>query len=337
MSRVATIAQLLNISTVDSSLLDEATAIAQLSKVAGHNVDNDAELNQWINFARGESSQPHLAFLNNFLADKSYLVGDVFTVADAAVLQKLHADNVTQDAVNLINIRRWLSHVQTLVAANVLASVALPEVKLPLLVFASTQVAVAAGSAAPAAPTPAAAATTSDAKDVPPPAEKKEKKEKNDAKKAETAAPPAAAATPAAASEAVDPSKLDIRVGLVVKCWNHPDSDKLLCEEIDLGEGSHRQIASGIRAFYSAEQVAGRKVLVLANLKERSIAGFKSQGMVLCAATADKSDVKLLEVPESATVGEKVVFTGFSGEPATPAQVAKKKIFETLAPLVRYF
>jgi hypothetical protein len=40
--------------------------------------------------------------------------------------------------------------------------------------------------------------------------------------------------------------------------WNHPDSDKLLCEEIDLGAGDVRQIASGIRAFYSAEQLVGK-------------------------------------------------------------------------------
>ncbi len=133
----------------------------------------------------------------------------------------------------------------------------------------------------------------------------------------------------------MDPSKLDIRVGHVVRCWDHPDSDKLLCEEVDLGEGSTRMIASGIRAFYSAADLQGRKVLVLANLKERSIAGFKSQGMVLCASNADKSVVKLLEAPNAANTGDRVVFGAFSGEPATPAQVAKKKIFETLAPLVR--
>jgi methionine--tRNA ligase beta chain len=78
-------------------------------------------------------------------------------------------------------------------------------------------------------------------------------------------------------TETLDPSKLDIRVGLVVKCWDHPDSVKLLCEEIDIGEGSNRSIASGLRAHYKAEELQGRKVLVLANLKERPMAGFKSQ------------------------------------------------------------
>lgn len=63
----------------------------------------------------------------------------------------------------------------------------------------------------------------------------------------------------------------------VLKCWNHPESEKLLCEEIDMGGGDVRTIASGIRAFYTAEEVQGRTVMVLCNLKERSIAGFKSQ------------------------------------------------------------
>ena len=54
---------------------------------------------------------------------------------------------------------------------------------------------------------------------------------------------------------------------------------KLLCEEIDVndGPGVVRTIASGIRSAYSAEQLEGRMVLVLCNLKERAIAGFKSQ------------------------------------------------------------
>ena len=92
-----------------------------------------------------------------------------------------------------------------------------------------------------------------------------------------------------------NPSLLDIRVGEIVKCWNHPDSEKLLCEEIDCGEESGpRSIASGIRAFYAAEEFVGKKVMVLTNLKDRKLAGFVSQGMVLCASSEDGSEVKIL-------------------------------------------
>ena len=59
--------------------------------------------------------------------------------------------------------------------------------------------------------------------------------------------------------------------------------------------------------------------------------------MVLCAVSHDHSVVKLLEAPEGAKVGERVIFPGFptDAEPATPAQMVKKKILEGLAPLVR--
>jgi methionine--tRNA ligase beta chain len=154
---------------------------------------------------------------------------------------------------------------------------------------------------------------------------------------AKTEAPKGKAETAAAAQqvekdEDLDPSKLDIRVGLVTKCWAHPESDKLLCEEIDLGEGAVRQIASGLRPHYQPEEFQGKKVLVLSNLKERSIGGFKSNGMVLCACNEDHTVVKLLQPPAAAAIGERVIFAGFSGEPATPSVMAKKKVLEKLAP-----
>ena len=87
---------------------------------------------------------------------------------------------------------------------------------------------------------------------------KKESKEKKEKKEKDTAS---SSSAPASASADLNPSLLDIRVGEVVKCWNHPDSDKLLCEEVDLGESSGpRNIASGIRQFYTAEQLMWKKV-----------------------------------------------------------------------------
>jgi tRNA-binding EMAP/Myf-like protein len=53
-----------------------------------------------------------------------------------------------------------------------------------------------------------------------------------------------------------------------------------------------------------------RKVLVMANLKARSLGGFSSQGMVLCASNDDHTIVKFVEVPEAANVGDRVVFPG---------------------------
>jgi aminoacyl tRNA synthase complex-interacting multifunctional protein 1 len=98
-----------------------------------------------------------------------------------------------------------------------------------------------------------------------------------------------------------------------------------------------RQIASGLRHFYANESdLTGRKVLVLANLKPRKLAGFASNGMVLCASNAEHTEVKFVEVPASAQVGDRVVFEGDGVgpvvPPADPNKLAKKKLFEKLAP-----
>jgi len=75
------------------------------------------------------------------------------------------------------------------------------------------------------------------------------------------------------AAPAVDPNlpdicKLEFKVGVITKVWVHPEADKLYCEEIDAGEeGGPRQIASGLRAHYSEEEMLGKRVLVVANLK----------------------------------------------------------------------
>jgi len=150
------------------------------------------------------------------------------------------------------------------------------------------------------------------------------------------------------ASASVDPldtyegpaiTALDIRVGRITKVWEHPEADKLYCEEIDVGEDSPRQVASGLRPYMSAEDMEGRLVLVLCNLKARKMLGFPSHGMVLCASNKDHSEVKLVSPPVDAKIGERVTVPGFDfdGEEAKPFaenKVGKKKIFEKLAPFL---
>ncbi|POM79729.1 Methionine-tRNA ligase, partial [Phytophthora palmivora] len=83
--------------------------------------------------------------------------------------------------------------------------------------------------------------------------EEKQKQSEAAAAKAKPAkAKPAKAATPLFAS-------LDIRVGVISKVWKHPESEKLYCEEIDIGEEEPKQIASGLQAFYSLEDMQNRK------------------------------------------------------------------------------
>lgn len=129
----------------------------------------------------------------------------------------------------------------------------------------------------------------------------------------------------------IDISKLDIRVGVIKKAWEHEEADKLFCEEIDIGEEEPRKIASGLRAHYNLGDLQDQRVLVLANLKARKLIGFPSHGMVLCASS-ENGVVKFVEPPEGAEIGERVMVDGFDGEPATENQVAKKKILDKIFP-----
>ena len=137
--------------------------------------------------------------------------------------------------------------------------------------------------------------------------------------------------SPPAAAAPIDVSKLDIRVGVITKAWLHEEADKLFCEEIDIGEESPRQIASGLRAHYNLEDLEGQRVLVLANLKARKLMGFPSHGMVMCASGSDGT-VKFVEPPADAAIGERVMVDGFDGEPATENQVIKKKMLDAIFP-----
>jgi len=127
-------------------------------------------------------------------------------------------------------------------------------------------------------------------------------------------------------------SALDIRVGKIIKAWNHDDAEKLYCEEVDVGEDKPRQIASGLRPFYKLEDMQNRMVLVLCNLKARNLVGFPSHGMVMCASNDDHTKVEFAVPPEGAKIGERVMFEGHDGEPEAENKVAKKKIFDKLAP-----
>jgi len=153
---------------------------------------------------------------------------------------------------------------------------------------------------------------------------------KNAAKAAKKKDQPKADGGGAAAT--VNISALDIRVGKIIKAWEHESAEKLYCEEIDVGEDKPRQIASGLRPFYKLDEMQNRTVLVLCNLKPMNLVGFPSHGMVLCASNADHTAVEFAVPPEGAKIGERVTFEGFEGEPEAQNKVAKKKIFQTLAP-----
>ncbi len=83
-----------------------------------------------------------------------------------------------------------------------------------------------------------------------------------------------------------DFDKLQFRVGKIIKCEEVPKSKKLLCSQVKIGS-EVRQIVSGIKQHYSAEEMVGKKVMVLTNLKPATLAGVLSEGMLLCAEDAE--------------------------------------------------
>ena len=79
-----------------------------------------------------------------------------------------------------------------------------------------------------------------------------------------------------------DFAKMQFVVGEIIKCEEVPKSKKLLCSQVKVGD-SVKQIVSGIKAYYKPEEMVGKKVMVLLNLKPAKLAGIISEGMLLCA------------------------------------------------------
>ena len=92
-----------------------------------------------------------------------------------------------------------------------------------------------------------------------------------------------------------DWEKLQFQVGEIIACEPVKKSKKLLCSQVRIGS-QVRQIVSGIKAHYSAEEMVGKKVMVLVNLKPAKLAGVMSEGMILCAEGED-GELSLM-VPE---------------------------------------
>ncbi len=100
-------------------------------------------------------------------------------------------------------------------------------------------------------------------------------------------------------------SKLQLQIGEILACEEVKKSKKLLCSQVKIGS-EVRQIVSGIKLHYTAEEMVGKKVVVVTNLKPATIAGVESQGMLLCAEDAD-GNLSLLtsekKMPAGAPIG----------------------------------
>ncbi|KAK3378936.1 hypothetical protein B0T24DRAFT_521998 [Lasiosphaeria ovina] len=174
-------------------------------------------------------------------------------------------------------------------------------------------------------------------------AQQKPKKEKKEKAPKQPAPPPAPAV--------VSPCLIDLRVGHILKAIKHPEADSLYVSTIAMGdkpgtddtseyEGQVvRTVCSGLNGLIPLEEMQGRKVVVVCNLKPVKMRGIKSSAMVLAAsprikegeADDHKGPIELVTPPADAKAGERVYFEGWQGEPEKVLN-PKKKVWETFQP-----
>ena len=111
--------------------------------------------------------------------------------------------------------------------------------------------------------------------------------------------------TPSNTIQYDDFAKLELRVATVIECKAHPNADKLLVLQVDLGT-EKRQICAGLRQHYQPEQLVGKQIVVVANLAPRQMRGEISQGMLLAASDPTTQRVIVVAPAEGVAAGSKV-------------------------------
>lgn len=149
----------------------------------------------------------------------------------------------------------------------------------------------------------------------------------------------------------LSPCLIDLRVGHILKAENHPNADSLYVSTIACGDAPGtdntseyegqvaRTVCSGLNGLVPLEEMQGRKIIAVCNLKPVTMRGIKSAAMVLAASPRPKDGeadhhggpVELVSPPTDAKAGERVIFEGWPGEPEGILN-PKKKVWETLQP-----
>ena len=112
-------------------------------------------------------------------------------------------------------------------------------------------------------------------------------------------------AEPPAVVQFDDFLKLNLRVGTITQAELHPQADKLIVLQVDLG-AEKRQLVAGIRGHYDPAALTGKQIIVVANLAPRMMRGVESQGMLLAATSPDQTQVILLTTERPIAPGSRV-------------------------------
>ena len=172
-------------------------------------------------------------------------------------------------------------------------------------------------------------------------AQKKEKKEKQSKPQKQPAK-----------EKPLSPSLIDLRVGHILKAINHPNADSLYVSTIACGDSVGtdntseyegqivRTVCSGLNGLVPLEEMQGRKIVAVCNLKPVTMRGVKSAAMVLAASPRAAEDatenphngpVELVDPPSDAKAGDRLFFEGWEGEPEGVLN-PKKKVWESIQP-----
>jgi methionine--tRNA ligase beta chain len=132
-----------------------------------------------------------------------------------------------------------------------------------------------------------------------------------------------------------DFAQLDIRVGKILEVWNHPESDGMYCEKIDIGS-EVREIGTGVRKCIPIDKVEGL-VLVMANLRPKKCGGFVSNGMVMCAGNAEETVFEFMRPPADSKVGERITLEDYDkiSQDVCKQLNSKKKYLEKCFPIMK--
>lgn len=103
-----------------------------------------------------------------------------------------------------------------------------------------------------------------------------------------------------------DFDKIEFKLGVILQCEKHPNADRLLVFQVDVGEEQPRQIISSIADFYKPEEVVNKRVVVVTNLKPAKFRGLESNGMLMCASLVDDVDVELVTITKPFIAGTNV-------------------------------
>ncbi|UZJ52132.1 hypothetical protein CBS101457_001452 [Exobasidium rhododendri] len=328
----------------DAAYLDSA-AKALGSSVLGTDSSSKALVEEWVTKIKsGAAEISDLEHLDRELSPRTFLVGNQLTLADLALFSSLHSTFSSlpnSQQYSYLSVTRYFSHISHLAAERLPHDVASkystfdpafegqPQIERKDPIAAKKQekeqkqaATRQEGESVATGAEGAAAAVAGGGKK-----EKKEKKPKEEGgrKKEQT---PAAPSIP-------QPSQIDLRVGKIVDIEKHPDADSLYLEKVDFGEPEGpRTVLSGLVKYVPMEEMKGRWVVGICNLKPQAMRGIKSHAMLLCATHKDGQDsgVEPVTPPEGSVPGERIFVEGYEGLEPDAQLNPKKKIFEAIQP-----